>query len=379
MHTLPPPAPPAPPASVASKRRRRWIIPAAIGLAVGVVAILGVVAVVVFAGGVKGAPKNEAFRDFFNDHRGQVCPTYVKAKATLGAEAAEDVALELLEDTYTGTWEQALGTEALRMLDTCEAAAKEQDHDEAGATANPAPSTTTPPTVPDTPIGTASTASTPEEGFPGGDGSSGDPYTDALLQADTFEDYWVQQLDEEARRSTCDLMAATAGNLTYNMLFEHNLHNGSMWDGRTGSAYVEWLRQSQSCRPYAMSDDYRLDESTPETTLPLDDPNRVLMGAECVDHIQDLLMAVHEELPTATVEMISIGTVDCDTGWLSMGVTDGIGDCCNVLLHKMDGVWTVAVDADGYPAIGSEYDDCAFLAPDEPVPSFFSCYDGRHG
>ena len=93
-----------------------------------------------------------------------------------------------------------------------------------------------------------------------GEGVSGDVYTDALLQADTFEHYWAVQLDEEARRTTCDLMAAAEGNLTYAMLFDHNLHNGSFWDDRTGTAYVEWLRQTQSCRGYAMDENYRYGE-----------------------------------------------------------------------------------------------------------------------
>ena len=81
--------------------------------------------------GDDGPPENEAFRAFFDDNRQTVCPTYVTAKQTIGLEAAENIAIEILEDTYTGSWKQALGTEALRMLDTCEAAVEPASADDA--------------------------------------------------------------------------------------------------------------------------------------------------------------------------------------------------------------------------------------------------------
>ena len=77
---------------------------------------------------------------------------YVEVKNTLGLEVAENTALELLEETYTGSWDEALSTEALRMLDSCESNVDDQmGSDEDASAANPAPSTTTAPVETESP------------------------------------------------------------------------------------------------------------------------------------------------------------------------------------------------------------------------------------
>ncbi len=171
MSALPPPSPSETPAEPPRGRRHpvREFIVAKGALWIGGVLLLAIVGVVLFVAGggrSQGAPENDAFRGFFNDHRATVCPVYVEAKMTLGLEVAEDTALELLEDAYSGTWQEALSTEALRMLDSCEAVAspangKEEAGDASDAPPDPqvAPDTTAPPVT--EPPATASPATEP--------------------------------------------------------------------------------------------------------------------------------------------------------------------------------------------------------------------------
>ena len=157
MSALPPPSPFETPADPPARRPRavREFIFAKGALWIGGLIAVAIVSVGFFVvnGGVgTGAPENEGFRGFFDDHRSTVCPVYVEVKNTLGLEVAENTALELLEETYTGTWEEALSTEALRMLDSCESNVDGQmNSDEEASAANPAPSTTTAPVETDPP------------------------------------------------------------------------------------------------------------------------------------------------------------------------------------------------------------------------------------
>ena len=83
----------------------------------------------------------------------------------------------------------------------------------------------------------------------------GDPYVDAALHADEFETYWRDEHEAAYRLETCWVMADAAEDgeeVTYDMLAQQSLHNGTFWDARTGAAYVEWLRQAQACRPFGM-------------------------------------------------------------------------------------------------------------------------------
>jgi hypothetical protein len=108
-------------------------------------AALGLVALAACSS-ADAAPKNDELRELFEQHRDTICPTYVKAKETLGLEAAENIGVELLEDNYDGSITGDLETEALRLVDSCQDASSSGtgEADEATPAATDKPAATAP-------------------------------------------------------------------------------------------------------------------------------------------------------------------------------------------------------------------------------------------